>query len=111
VDLNQHFAEKLHAMVRQYGEGPSTRVKDLVDLMLFIESGMPPTRELVQAVSEVFILRGADPPDDIPDPPFGWEPRYQEYALELRLPWQTLPEAMGSLREFWSRAHSLVSES
>jgi hypothetical protein len=104
VDLNQHFAEKLHAMVRQYGDWPSTRVKDLVDLMLFIESGMRPSRELVQAVSEVFVLRGMNPPDSLPDPPLSWARRYHEYAVELRLPWHTLSEATRCLREFWSSA-------
>ncbi len=33
VDLNQHAAEKLHALTRQYGDRPNTRVKDLVDVL------------------------------------------------------------------------------
>jgi hypothetical protein len=106
VDLDQHFAEKLHAMVRQYGERQSTRVKDLADLMLFIESGLQPGPDLVRAVSEVFTARGTRPPDDIPAPPAGWEPRYAELALELRLPEATLAAATAALREFWSRARA-----
>lgn len=39
VDLYQHSAEKLHAMVRTYGDRPSSRVKDLADLVLFIDAG------------------------------------------------------------------------
>jgi hypothetical protein len=111
VDLNQHFAEKLHAMVRQYGERPSTRVKDLADLMLFIESGLQPTPDLAQAVSDVFASRGARSPHVIPAPPVGWESRYEELAQELRLAWPTLAEAMTALQEFWSRARAHASDS
>jgi hypothetical protein len=110
VDLNQHFAEKLHAMVRRYGVRPSTRVKDLADLMLFIESGFEPTADLVRAVSEVFTSRGDSLPDDIPDPPVEWEARYAELALELRLPEPTVGVAMADLRGFWSSARSLAPE-
>ncbi len=42
VDRRQHFAEKIHAFTRDYGDRPNTRVKDLVDLVLLIESGLPP---------------------------------------------------------------------
>jgi hypothetical protein len=37
VDRRQHFAEKLHALTRDYGDRPNTRTKDLVDLVLLIE--------------------------------------------------------------------------
>lgn len=36
VHRRQHFAEKLHALTRDYGGRPNTRVKDLVDLALLI---------------------------------------------------------------------------
>jgi hypothetical protein len=40
VDLAQHAAEKFHALTRVYGDRPSYRVKDLVDLVLLIELGL-----------------------------------------------------------------------
>ena len=70
VDLYQHFAEKLHALVREYGDRPSSRVKDLADLILFIDGGLEPTQELVSAVGDVFLARGsARAPVELPDPP------------------------------------------
>lgn len=70
VDLSQHFAEKLHALVREYGDRPSSRVKDLADLILFIDGGLEPRRDLVTAVGDVFIARGsAGAPVELPDPP------------------------------------------
>ncbi|MCL5998986.1 MAG: nucleotidyl transferase AbiEii/AbiGii toxin family protein [Chloroflexi bacterium] len=38
--LTQHIAEKVHAYTHEYASGPSTRVKDLVDLLLIAELGM-----------------------------------------------------------------------
>ncbi|MGH3933482.1 MAG: nucleotidyl transferase AbiEii/AbiGii toxin family protein [Pseudonocardiaceae bacterium] len=32
VDLLQHFAEKLHALTREYPDRSNTRIKDLADL-------------------------------------------------------------------------------
>ena len=40
VERRQHFAEKLHALTRDYGDRPNTRIKDLVDLVLLIEDGL-----------------------------------------------------------------------
>jgi hypothetical protein len=105
VDLNQHFAEKLHAMVRQYGDRPSSRVKDLVDLILFIDIELEPTDELVRTVDDVFSARGSDGfPAVIPAPPGDWAARYEELAVDLELSASTLADAMTSLRTFWARA-------
>lgn len=40
TDLRQQYAEKIHAMTRSYPDGASSRVKDLVDLVLLIEDGV-----------------------------------------------------------------------
>ena len=39
VDVHRHAAEKLHAMLRDFGDRENTRVRDLVDLVLLIETG------------------------------------------------------------------------
>jgi len=106
VDLNQHFAEKLHAMVRDYGERQSSRVKDLVDLVLFIETGLEATTDLRQVVGALFLARGSNQLIEIPDPPVGWDVRYAELADEIKLTVRTIDEAMALLREFWSRTLS-----
>lgn len=109
IDRLQHFAEKLHALVRTYGERPSTRVKDLADLVLLIDSGLPASADLCDSVSEVFAARGAaGPPDVIPDPPADWTARYADLAEQLRLTAPTLGAAILLLRHFWSRCQSLA---
>ncbi|MFG5722480.1 nucleotidyl transferase AbiEii/AbiGii toxin family protein [Streptomyces murinus] len=40
VGWRQYFAEKLRALTRDYRDRRNTRVKDLVDLVLLIESGL-----------------------------------------------------------------------
>lgn len=104
VDLNQHFAEKLHALLRTHGERPNTRVKDLADLVLFIEGGLAPSGALVAAVSDVFGSRGAGVPTAISDPPIQWNDRYSEMAADLDLSARSVDSAMRDPREFWSRA-------
>ena len=105
VDLHQHFAEKLHALVRSYGDRPSSRVKDLADLILFIDGGLQPTAELVAAVTNVFTARGsAEAPTELPDPPSAWPARYAELAEDLQLSAQDIEAAMITLRTFWARA-------
>jgi len=59
VDRAQHFAEKLHALTRTYGDRPNTRVKDLPDLLLLIEDGLTPSADVRSAVESV--LRRAGP--------------------------------------------------
>ena len=57
VDLGQHFAEKLHAFTRTYGDRPNTRVRDLPDMVLLIDDGLEPTQELLSIVSRLFEAR------------------------------------------------------
>lgn len=47
----QHFAEKLHALTRTYGDRPNTRVRDLADLVLLIEAGRVEPPEAYRATS------------------------------------------------------------
>lgn len=111
VDLDRHFAEKLHAMVRDYGGRPSSRVKDLADLVLLIDMGLEPTAELHAAATEVFAARdGTSAPSDIPDPPSTWAARFGELADELNLSAPAIGAAMDALRSFWSRALTTPKE-
>lgn len=109
VDLCQHFAEKLHALVRHYGDRPSSRVKDLADLILFIDTGLDPSPELAAAVADVFTAReSGPPPQHLPDPPADWPARYAELAAELHLSSPTIDAAMATLRAFWSTTAGLI---
>jgi hypothetical protein len=105
VDPRQHFAEKLHALTRDYGDRPNTRVKDLVDLVLLIEDGLTADASLVTVVSHVFSIRNTHPmPDHIPDPPPLWRTRYPEAATHLTETRADLSIALDTLRTFWNVA-------
>lgn len=105
VDQRQHFAEKLHALTRDYGDRPNTRVKDLVDLVLLIENNLRPDKSLIEVVRHVFTVRATHPyPTTIPDPPPRWRTEYPDYAIGLTESAVYLPSALTLLRGFWSTA-------
>lgn len=104
VDRDQHFAEKLHALTRTYGDQSNTRTRDLVDLVMLVEDGLRPTRELLARVSHVFAVReGSEPPIDLPDPPQQWVMTYSTLAGGMDMEARTLDRAMDDLRAFWAR--------
>lgn len=104
VDRHQHFAEKLHALTRTYGDRPSSRTKDLVDLVVLVDGGLEPSRDLAQAVDHVFRERSTHPvPETIPDPPAAWADPYERMATELALSARDLVGATELIRGFWGR--------
>jgi hypothetical protein len=93
----QHFAEKLHALTREHGDRPNTRVRDLVDLLLLIELDLVRAPEVLQVVRHVFKSRGTHSmPGDLPDPPAGWARDYAEEAATTALHARTLEAAMST---------------
>jgi predicted nucleotidyltransferase component of viral defense system len=107
VDRIQHFAEKLHALTQTYGDRPNTRTRDLVDLLMLVEDGLPPTRGLDARVRHVFAVRGTHAvPADIPDPPPDWAETYPALAGDLDLEAKTIDHAMKDLRAFWALVRS-----
>ena len=107
----QHFAEKLHALTRDYGAQLNTRIRDLVDLMLLIELDLVRPAQVLPVVRHVFESRGThDVPTELPDPPAGWTEDYAEAAQATSLRARGLQEAMSRLRSFWREALSLSLE-
>lgn len=101
----QHFAEKLHALTRDYGPQLNTRIRDLVDLMLLIELDLVRPAHVLRVVRHVFESRGThDVPAELPDPPAGWTEDYAQGAGATSLRARTLQEAMSRLRSFWREA-------
>jgi predicted nucleotidyltransferase component of viral defense system len=104
VSSEQHFAEKLHALTRDYGERPNTRIKDLIDLVLLIDSGLRPDRVLLTAVRHVFAVRATHPlPAVLPEPPPNWRQGYPTLAAELTVSASELSEAADLVRSFWAK--------
>lgn len=110
VEQRQHFAENLHALTRDNGDRPNTRVKDLFDLVLVIEDGLLADKILVDVVRRVFTVQDTHPiPDTIPDPPPLWRTEYSELADGLTETARDLPSALELLRGFWSTARDDAS--
>lgn len=109
VDRRQHFAEKLHAFTRDYGDRPNTRVKDLVDLVLLIEDGLSPDATVAEAVRHVFAIRATHQvPETILEPPPSWADTYPALADGLTVTTAHVAAALELVRGFWTEA--LMSE-
>lgn len=86
IPIAQHVAEKVHAYTRTYGRErrPSTRPKDLVDILLIADSGTVDGGELERALSRTFINRRRHPlPAAMPPPPASWKGSYNKLAAEV----------------------------
>lgn len=89
LPIEQHLAEKLHAYTRSYGRdaGPSTRPKDLVDVLLIARSSALDAAALGAALDETFAARNLQAlPDAVPLPPADWSIPYGRLAASLGLP-------------------------
>ena len=99
--ISQHLAEKVHAYVRPRISGESTRVKDLVDIVLVASSCQVTAPALRAAIAAVFGARGSDePPTSLPEPPPAWTAQYRRLALDSGLPNSSLSQAMVQARAF-----------
>jgi predicted nucleotidyltransferase component of viral defense system len=107
----QHFAEKLHALTRRYPGRENTRVRDLVDLLLLIENGLPDAAEALKVCRQVFAIRAThELPEHLPDPPAAWSDTYAMLAADLDVQAATIPDAMERLNHFWSTARATDEE-
>ncbi|HET7037133.1 MAG TPA: nucleotidyl transferase AbiEii/AbiGii toxin family protein [Thermomicrobiaceae bacterium] len=87
LPIEQHVAEKVHAYTRSYaGQHPSTRVKDLIDLVL-IQSQMPIAAPVLRsALRSTFEARATHTlPRTLPPPPPERNIAYRRLATATRL--------------------------
>lgn len=107
VDVDQHAAEKLHAMMRVYaGERPSSRTKDLVDLVLLLEAGLLDAHRLADRLAVVYGERdGTAPPEALAPLPAGWEQDYPALLgqHELTVTAQTAASAYELVRDLYQQ--------
>lgn len=86
VALEQHIAEKLHAYVTTYSRGrPSSRVKDLVDLVMIASMFSIQAGPLAKAIASTFAARGREASTELPPPPGDWRIPYRKLANEVGL--------------------------
>ncbi len=98
----QQFAEKVHAYTRPWTDRVNMRSKDLVDLVLLIETGSVAPPEVAQAVRATFARRNTHAiPPVLPDPPAAWANEFTAQAAEAQLAASNPSAAVQTLRDFW----------
>lgn len=87
VPLERQIAEKLHAYTRRYGnDQPSTRAKDLIDILLMSELASFEFNRLREVIVRLFEARAShDLPVSMPAPPSEWAVAYRALAEEVGL--------------------------
>jgi len=81
-----HVAEKVHAYTRRYGAdaAPSSRPKDLVDLVLLATYEPFVAGELEAALKHTFTSRATHPlPTELPQAPNEWARPYRQLANQV----------------------------
>jgi hypothetical protein len=98
--VNQHFAEKLHALTLPR-DVENTRARDLVDLVWFIHHFTFRSDTLAVACIATFERRATHSwPPVIDVPPVSWTRPYAVWRAELDLPEPTPAAAASALRSF-----------
>jgi hypothetical protein len=87
LPLVQHIAEKVHAYTRTYTGGrASSRVKDLIDVVLMRSAATFEAGNVRQALAATFLHRDTHPlPTALPTPPADWGPAYRRMARGVGL--------------------------
>jgi hypothetical protein len=109
ISRPQQFAEKVHAYTFPWVGRTNTRTKDLVDLVLLIETGPPELGRVVKALRATFATRNTHPlPASLSPPPESWKEDFATMAAEARISTRDYLEAFAVLKRFWDglgRAH------
>ena len=85
--------------------GESTRVKDLVDIVLIAGNVSVDASGLGRAIAATFAAQGSGaPPVSLPVPPATWATNYRKLAREVGISCDSLPEAFEQARRFMDPA-------
>jgi hypothetical protein len=99
--LAQQVAEKVHAYTRPRASGRSSRVKDLIDILLIAELGTMDGQVLRQALQATFeAYKTHKLPGHLPDPPSTWATPFRRLAGETGLDYQAANDAAEAARRF-----------
>jgi hypothetical protein len=101
VSPEQQLAEKLHAYTFPRPDIPNSRVRDLVDMFLLIDSGTLSTGKARQAVANTFSRRNTHPvPARLQSPGSDWEQPFKILAAECGIP-ENLDLAFQEVADFF----------
>jgi hypothetical protein len=86
LPLPLHIADKVHAYTRAHAGHPSTRVKDLVNLVVIARFLAVRAGELSRAIEAIFTGYGTHPlPSALPPPPAQWHAPFATFADDVGL--------------------------
>ncbi len=106
ISLEQQFAEKIHAMTVDRGERENSRVKDLVDVLLLIETGLDKQR-VSASLKNTFRRRGEIPvPSHPPNLPDSWRQPFSQMAAECDLN-SDFDAALKTVSAYWTELQVL----
>ena len=101
LPTDQQFAEKIHAY--SLPREQSSRVRDLVDLVLLIENGLPAPEQVIRALHATFNRRATHPlPVQLDQPPESWREPYAALAAEHNVRYATIEAAYEYVAAYWS---------
>ncbi len=102
LPIEQHFAEKIHAFSYPRDKRPFSRMRDLVDLVLLIEQGLPNKILMMSAVKATFKRRNThDIPQALEMPPEILEDSYAQIAEDCGVAKKTMADSFSFLQEYW----------
>lgn len=102
VPRETQFAEKIHAFTRPWDDRVNTRTKDLVDLLLLVQAGLPDRRSLAAALRQAFAgPPGHALPAELPQPPAAWRADFAVMATQAGLDTSELDDGFRVLAVFW----------
>jgi len=100
ISAEQQFAEKLHAYTLPR-QNPNSRVRDLVDMVLLIESGGLSKPKLNKAIEGTFQRRKThELPKELTPPPPNWTQPFAALALDCGLN-ENIGQAFNLLKTFF----------
>lgn len=99
--LTQQVAEKVHTYSQVYASGESTRVKDLVDILLMAGlSDRMRSADLRKALEVTFARRATRLPQALRQPPSSWSRQFRLMAEEVELDITSLDDAIRRAKAF-----------
>ncbi|HEY9078063.1 MAG TPA: nucleotidyl transferase AbiEii/AbiGii toxin family protein [Anaerolineaceae bacterium] len=99
--ITQQIAEKFHAYTRPHLSGESSRMKDLVDIMLLAELEDIYGATLHEALQATFQFAGTHRlPGQVPPPPPSWAIAFQKVAKDVGFKDISFPHAHTQIQRF-----------